>query len=167
MNHGYNMNHGKKKVYKPVDVRRYNGQKYTTEARKKAIQTKVHKKAAMLRKYAKLCRAEGIISDRVNTGTKPKKESSDSSTSSEKSKNISGKDIVKHKIISKAQQAAQTVQQQREAIAAKRQEREAERQAAQRRRRDVTKELNRKTKKGQPVLGNKVKLMLQKLQTKA
>lgn len=53
--------------------------KKTQEVRQKIIRGKIHKKHADLRKYAKLCKREGIVSDRVRLEQNPIKNKTETS----------------------------------------------------------------------------------------
>jgi hypothetical protein len=143
------------------DIRKFQGQKLASEKRKKEQEVKRHKKSAMLRKYAKLCIKEGIQSDRVNTG--PRKEVEDSGgkkTMKSKEKENTGN----YKPFKKAEEYAAKVEQAHKEKEELRKLSMQEKENALKRREEKRKLLSKKTKKGQPLLGNHMKSILEKLQ---
>lgn len=139
------------------DLRKFHGKKHAEELKKKEQETKRFKKAAMLRKYAKLCKAEGIKSDRVRMGDKDKSDEP-SERPPKKSK------LDQHRPFKRAEvQAARTEQAEKEKEELV-QERLKQKEDAIRKREQKHRALSQTTKKGQPRLGNHMKALLEKLQ---
>lgn len=137
------------------DLRKFHGKKHADELRKKEQETKRFKKAAMLRKYAKLCKAEGIQSDRVRIGDKseapagspPKKTKPD-----------------QHRPFKRAEVQAARMEQAEKEKQDLIQEKLKQKEDAIRKREQKHRALSQTTKKGQPRLGNHMKVLLEKLQ---
>jgi hypothetical protein len=138
------------------DMRKYYGKKRAEEIKKKDIETKRHKKAAALRKYAKLCKAEGIQSDRVHMG---KKEDKDERPETEKPAKRPD-----FKPFQRAEKEAARLKQQEHEKEEHRLQMQREKEEALKKREEKRKALSKTTKRGQPVLGNHIKSILEKLQ---
>lgn len=141
------------------DMRKFYGKKRAEQIKKKELETQRFKKAAALRKYAKLCKAEGIQSDRVHIGKKEDK--SDSSVDSEKSAKRTA-----FKPFQRAEKEAARLQQIEHEKEEHRKQAQKEKEEALKRREEKRKALSKTTKRGQPVLGNHIKSILEKLQKK-
>jgi hypothetical protein len=137
------------------DLRKWQGKKHADDMKKKEQETKRFKKAAMLRKYAKLCKAEGIQSDRVRL---EKRESSEDPRQ-KKSKPDSQYRPFK-RAEAEAVRAEQAEKEKEEQI----RERQKQKEEAIRKREEKHRALSKTTKKGQPKLGNHMKALLEKLQ---
>lgn len=150
------------------DIRKFKGQKYTNELKRKEIERKRYEKASTLRKYAKLCMKEGIQSDRVHIGKKDKSDNQvnndndiqkndkqhEMKTKFDKVKHFQGKiekhnELILNEQLEKERLISESLQNKKEAL---------------QKRAIKCKLLTKKTKKGQPVLGNQMKLILEKLQ---
>jgi len=145
------------KVYKSSDYKLLRGKKIYADKKKKEIESKRVHKASALRKYAKLCKREGVQSSRVRIDgeLEPLKVSKISSykTSAEKNALASTTatlDVTKDE---KTQKENDIARKQREIA-----------QAAEKRRKRK-REINSRTRKGQPILGNQMKHILEKLQS--
>ena len=141
-----------KKIPKDVAKKLYRG-KSKLEVLKKKRETAAHQKSKMLRDFAKLCKREGIDSDRVNLDGVPKaKPQNDEFTENQKGKhrNINRKNgIVAHNEVSDTHQvtmAASTTSEKNRGNSSQKNARGRQR-----------------TKKGQPVLNNQIKSILTKL----
>lgn len=144
------------------DVKKFLGNKKANLIKRKIIEGEAHKKAARLRKYAKLCKAEGIQSDRVNMNSAAKVQSSSSQPTNPNGKRKVSKNSLQVRAISvaaKAEAERAEKQQQQE-------ERQHEKEEALKRRAEQRKLLSKTNKKGQPALGNRMKAMLTKIQQK-
>lgn len=137
------------------DLRKFQGKKHAEELRKKEQETKRFKKAAMLRKYAKLCKAEGIQSDRVRIGERDKSEPAAVRPQKEK---------VEHRPFRRAEAQAARLEQAEKDKEAEMQEKLKQKEEAIRKREQKHRALSKTTKKGQPRLGNHMKVLLEKLQ---
>jgi rRNA processing len=153
--------HGKK-----LEVRKYVNWKNTQQARQKIIQGKIHKKHASLRKYAKLCEREGIVSDRVNisnnkVNTDMKQDSNDVTrpTKTEPLPKISKANPFAH-----AMEVAKKKEAEKHEHLKMKETKALEIQAAAKKRQAKQKEFMQRTKRGQPVLHNQIKNILTKLQ---
>ena len=137
------------------DIRKFQGKKHAESIKKKELETKRFQKAAALRKYAKLCKAEGIQSDRVYMGKKEDRPTGD----------IKENKKVEYKPFRRAEREAERLQALEAEKERQRQENLQLKEEAIRKRDEKRKALSKKTKKGQPVLGNQIKNILEKLQT--
>lgn len=137
------------------DLRKFQAEKYSSDIRKKELEKQRHQKSATLRKYAKLCKAEGINSDRVNLGNKQ---------NDEVVKNNVKKESKTYRPFSKAEAQAMQLE---NSIKEKELQREANllnKNHAIKKREEKHKSLSKTNKKGQPILGNHIKSILAKLQ---
>lgn len=137
------------------EMKKFQGKKRFDELRKKEQETKRYKKAAALRKYAKLCKAEGIQSDRVHIGKK--EEGGERETKKPEQRPA-------YKPFQRAEKEAARLQQIEHEKEQLRLQAQKEKEEALKRREEKRKALSKKTKRGQPVLGNHVKSILEKLQ---
>ncbi|KAJ1421537.1 hypothetical protein B484DRAFT_452685 [Ochromonadaceae sp. CCMP2298] len=151
--HAYSAPARKKFTYSD-EIRRFQGAKLAREKKRKDQETKNFKKAAALRKYAKLCEKEGIQSDRVRTGKK--------SDSEEEPKRRETKE--KKRPYEREEESAKKLRVERELRDAQRAQWDREKEEALNKREEKRKLMMKRTKKGQPVLGNHIKSMLEKLQ---
>lgn len=127
------------------------GSKGTQLQRKKEEdEVKRHKKSAALRKYAKLCKRDGIESDRVNLG--------DASAPAEH------KPKVKPQPFAKAERTAAQAKEAKAEAEAHRQQVDKEVRESQKVREAKRQQHLKRTKSGQPVLNNTVKNLLAKIQ---
>jgi hypothetical protein len=121
-------------------------------------------KSAALREYAKLCKKEGIESERVNLGPRVEK--------SEEAKRADWEEKKKNKKALKSQPFAKEQQQAEVAAAEKREGQKArlsrEEEIAQKlkARKEKTRDRMKKTKKGQPLMNDTVKRLLSSIQKK-
>jgi hypothetical protein len=141
------------------EVKKFINRKFTQQRRKELHTIERNKKSATLRKYAKLCVKEGIVSNRVKTdNTKTTGDDSITDIKSNGKKPIVNPFETAIKIANTRKEEAKRQQEerllrQREVAAAKKQ-------------RDSKRKLHMKrTKSGQPLLGEKIKGMLSKLQS--
>jgi len=153
----------------------------TLDKKRKAKELNAFKKAKVLQKYSKLVEREGVVSSRVNIGKgkKPKSETRNDDTDQEddigsggdevaKSKNKNRKGDVKGKKklnpFKKAEQEAsvrQTAKQEREDGFRQRNEEVAHKL---KKREETRKKLQKRTKKGQPVMKFQIQNLYEKLQ---
>jgi hypothetical protein len=121
------------------------------------------KKIATLKKYAKLCRAEGIASDRVNLSNY-QRSTDEHSSSMEEHKYNSKRPKLKVKSVRKNQQTGPTPKEmQQQLLEQQLQEKEEIRLAKEKQRKEQHKIMTLKTKKGQPVMAGRIKNILNKL----
>jgi len=123
-----------------------------------------HKKAAALRKYAKLCKREGIVSDRVNINAVS---STKSDHDQDKKQLLQQKQQQKRDgqhSFSSAQQEAQAAKDSKALKELERQQVQKEIKESEKVRKQKRRETLVKTKKGQPVLNNLVTKLLSKIQ---
>jgi hypothetical protein len=147
----------RKKFTYSDEIRRFQGAKFAKAKKLKDQETKNFKKAAQLRKYAKLCEKEGIQSDRVRTGKKSEGE--------EPAKRRDAKEQPKkRRAYSAEEEAAKKQRVERDTQEELHAQWEREKEEALKRREEKRKLMTKRTKKGQPVLGNHIKNMLEKLQ---
>lgn len=125
--------------------------------KKKEQETKRFKKAAMLRKYAKLCKAEGIQSDRVRL---EKRDASEEAAPRQKK----GKQDSQYRPFKRAEAEAVRAEQAEKEKEEQIRERQKQKEEAIRKREEKHRALSKTTKKGQPKLGNHMKALLEKLQ---
>lgn len=117
-----------------------------------------YKKHKTLSKYARLCKAEGIISDRVRIGPK------------ERSHNNDNKDMKKDKnqkhitTYDKAIKIAQQREKEKMEIETLKKKKEEEIKQAEKIRKEKVKLHMKRTRKGQPILHNQIQSILSKLQ---
>eukprot|EP00600_Ochromonadales_sp_CCMP1393_P000940 CAMPEP_0174977852 /NCGR_PEP_ID=MMETSP0004_2-20121128/13837_1 /TAXON_ID=420556 /ORGANISM="Ochromonas sp., Strain CCMP1393" /LENGTH=161 /DNA_ID=CAMNT_0016229077 /DNA_START=158 /DNA_END=643 /DNA_ORIENTATION=- len=135
------------------DVRKFQVEKLIREDRQRAKEVQRFKKAAQLRKYAKLCKSEGIVSDRVRIGSK------DDSGPVSKSNQVSARPRP-FRYEEETAKRNKLAKEEKEILY---QEKEQEKAEALRRREEKRKALGKKNKKGQPVLGNHIKSLLEKI----
>jgi len=148
-----------------VSLQRFAQGKVNT-SHKKAEEAEVarHKKAAALRKYAKLCKREGIVSDRVNTNAVS---STKSDHDQDKKQLLQQKQQQKRDgqhSFSSAQQEAQAAKDSKALKELERQQVQKEIKESEKVRKQKRRETLVKTKKGQPVLNNLVTKLLSKIQ---
>jgi len=162
------------------DIKRFQARKYSNDIKKKELEKKVHEKSSMLRKYAKLCVREGIISDRVHIGTRSVNHinnnttvfndrdnsstdgpgSSNSSSANKKNQHqIPKPNHFKKRILKQAQQLLKEKEEKEQQF----QEKLHHKEEAMKVRLKKHKAITQKTTKGQPVLNNQIKLLLEKL----
>ena len=138
------------------------------DRKKKELEKKIHEKASMLRKYAKLCKSEGIISDRVRIVKSSDDKTSESTKkfhsvkSNESKNNYNDGSNLKAKKDSKKPTTNNLKENNIDL-----QKKEKERQIAEslRKRKEKKIAMTKRTKKGQPVLNNRIKSILDKLLT--
>ena len=116
------------------------------------------KKHKALSKYARLCKSEGIVSDRVHIGPK------DSNDNNDKKGNKKDKKDTSKTSYNKALQIAESKEKEKEQLATERMKRDEDIKQAEKIRKEKSKLHMRRTKKGQPILHNQVHAILQKLQ---
>lgn len=152
--------------------RKFNNFKKGSSVQEKIWKSKRNEKSSMLRKYAKLCKREGVQSDRVNMnprlgveggGGKDESAAVGQHRPAKKDK----EDAHKKKrgddafaIAEKAAERKRSEQQQREEESARI---EREKQKAKALRNKKTKELNKRTPSGQPVMKYRITNILDKL----
>jgi hypothetical protein len=124
--------------------------------KKKEQESHIHEKAAMLRKYAKLCKSEGISSDRVNLNNNSKG-GENKEKPSNNNDNINKKDFNLLKKVHKVDPLIEKEKNERETNIKQRNE-------ALKKRSDKRKQRIKLTKKGQPKLGFQIKSILSTLQ---
>lgn len=133
------------------------GSKGTQLQRKKEEdEVKRHKKSAALRKYAKLCKRDGIESDRVNLG--------DASAPAQPFSKAEPKPKVKPQPFAKAERTAAQAKEAKAQAEAHRQQVDKEVRESQKVREAKRQQHLKRTKSGQPVLNNTVKNLLAKIQ---
>lgn len=137
------------------------GSKGTQLQRKKEEdEVKRHKKSAALRKYAKLCKRDGIESDRVNLGSGPAPMQQPFAKAERKPK-------VKPQPFAKAERAAAEAKEAKAQAEAHREQVEKDIRESQKVREAKRQQHMKRTKSGQPVLNNTVKSLLAKIQAQA
>lgn len=139
------------------DLKKFQAQKWANDIKKKEQETKRFKKAATLRKYAKLCKAEGIQSDRVRIGDRKEKSDTDSAEHQKRPKDS-------YRPFKKAEKEAVRLEQAKQEKDMQAQQRLKDKEDAIKKREEKRKVLSKTTKKGQPILGNHIKSILSKLQ---
>ena len=139
---GSGSNHGSGKIH-------YSKSHFMSEKKKREEETKRHEKAAALRKYAKLCAKEGIVSSRVNMKNIP-------NAPVQPEKVVVSEKSVKPK--KEAQRVSDEVNPLKE-----REDREKQQREAIERRNEKRRAMMQKTKKGQPVMKNQITSILSKL----
>ncbi len=145
------------------------------QAKKEEKEVERHKKSAALRKYAKLCKAEGIESERVNVDLGQRTHDAASSTSaSNDSSGVVKKGHDKNK--NKTGVASPFRKEERKALDNQRlknegEERRKKQQAEilekQKQRAETRKLHLKRTNKGQPLMNNRVKDLLAKIEKRA
>ena len=119
------------------------------------------KKHKALSKYARLCKSEGIISDRVHIGTKDK----DNNNVHKDNKYIKKDKNQKHiTTYDKAIKIAQKKEKEKIQIETLKKKKEEEIKQAEKLRKEKVKLHMKRTKKGQPILHNQIQSILSKLQ---
>jgi hypothetical protein len=142
------------------------------QAKKEEKEVERHKKSAALRKYAKLCKAEGIESERVNVDLGPRANDATSnarasSNSSENAKKQHDKESKKKGAVSpfrKEEKKALDNQRQKAEGEERRQKQQAEILEKQKQRAETRKLHLKRTNKGQPLMNNRVKDLLAKIE---
>jgi hypothetical protein len=126
----------------------------------------IHEKASMLRNYAKLCKREGIISDRVHIGPKEERDDNSNKASPARKPKKPSNDENDRKISLQQEYAMALEKKNQDSQVAQTEVRDNEEMKAlrEKKRREESKKRMQKTKKGQPILGNQVKSLLSKLQ---
>ena len=145
------------KTSRPVFRKHIQHEKFMREVKRRESKAKSQMKAKMLRKYSKLCVTEGIQSDRVHMGSKADKD--DKSDSSFRKKTAQ-----KPFPFEKEMKQAESKKQEKEMMKKRQEERELAIRTAETERKRKRGELQQKNNRGQPVLRNKIKHMLSKLQ---
>lgn len=115
------------------------------------------KKHKALSKYAKLCKAEGIVSDRVHIGPKDSNNDTKETTKETINKNKTS--------YNKALQMAELKEKEKQQIITDKKTKEDAIKQAEKARKEKTKLHMKRTKRGQPILHNQVHAILQKLQS--
>jgi len=115
------------------------------------------KKHKALSKYAKLCKAEGIVSDRVHIGPKDSNNDTKETTKETGNKNKTS--------YNKALQMAELKEKEKQQIITDKKTKEDAIKQAEKARKEKTKLHMKRTKTGQPILHNQVHAILQKLQS--
>ena len=124
---------------------------------------KVHEKAKMLREYAKLCQREGIVSERVHIGPREVDQEAEVAKSKERiSKHKKGPAPVSS-LIKTYEQVTKKRSEEKLESAASTSAKETERLDHIRKRELDNKKRRQMTSKGQPILGNQIKSILDKL----
>jgi hypothetical protein len=140
------------------------------QAKREEKEVERHKKSAALRKYAKLCKAEGIESERVNVDLGPRTNTSSTradSDSSEIVKKRHDKDTKKNGVVSpfrKEERKALDSQRLKAEGEERRQKQQAEILEKQKQRAEARKLHLKRTNKGQPLMNNRVKDLLAKIE---
>jgi hypothetical protein len=138
----------------------YFGKSAYDKKKEQVIRAKRNEKSSMLRKYAKLCKKEGIVSDRINTESRT--EETKTIKKPKKEKVAKPNPFAKSMATAKANKDNKTTaQNEKDAMYAQNDKDKAE---AIKAREKNSKLLSKKTKKGQPVLGNHIQAILNKLQ---
>ena len=158
------------------DIKRFQARKYSNDIKKKELEKKIHEKSSMLRKYAKLCAKEGIISNRVHIGTRNDDATSkinsnnnlhhndnDGEGSSNVQKSNQDKRSKPNYVMKKIQKQSQQLLQEKAEHEKQLQEKLKQTEEAMKLRAKRHKAVTQKTSKGQPVLNNQIKLLLEKL----
>jgi hypothetical protein len=137
---------------------------------KKELERKRIHKVATLKKYAKLCKAEGIKSDRVNLSTNTKKsEKNETDAPSEKSSSSHHGSSGSYKSKKSGQdkkpkkEEPLTREEQKKEIQSQLTERIKGIEEALKKRKELKKSMTQKTAKGQPVMKGRINNILQKL----
>jgi hypothetical protein len=136
-----------------VSLKKFAGGKSANNRKDKELETQRHEKAAVLRKYAKLCKAEGIQSDRVNLERKSEKPD----------KRVEKKKESKPAPFNKSLMEAE--QRKNEKIASKdeREQKLRKKEELEKSRNEKRKIMLKKTRKGQPIMRNQISAILEKL----
>jgi hypothetical protein len=148
---------------KSLEVKKYMNWKETQEIRKKIMTTQRFRKHAELRKYAKLCKEEGIVSDRVRmsdgqenlTDKEGNHTSSDTISKQKKKKNP----------FESAQKEAKIKQAEKEKLQDEKKSRDLEIEKAKQARNKKRQRHLERSQRGQPNLNNQIKDILSKLQS--
>lgn len=151
-------------------------QSTSLQAKKEEAEVERHKKAATLRKYAKLCKAEGIESTRVNVPTKvaaPAVSESNTAGGMSRQEKRDARDAQRREKKEKGNSSkpfGKEIRQHEESQKSKREEearREANEKAIREKKkaRDEARKLHlKRTSKGQPLLGGRVRSLLAKIE---
>eukprot|EP01038_Epipyxis_sp_PR26KG_P009140 gene9140-12326_t len=134
----------------------YKNKKYYDSIKQKELQKQRNLKSSMLRKYAKLCKSEGIASDRVNLNDEV-------NSTRKKDKKDNHQEKKTPRILLKAQQIANEKEEQRKVIAEQKERIEKEKSDALIKRQEKRRIMMQKTTKGQPKLGNRIQMLLSKI----
>jgi flagellar biosynthesis GTPase FlhF len=126
----------------------------------------IHEKASMLRNYAKLCKREGIQSERVHIGPKDDDADGPRNRGSGNKRKQRNKDD-QHKSSLQREYDVATDRKNKEAESAQQEfvDKELLKAQNEKKRKEANKLRMQKTKKGQPILGNQIKSILSKLQS--
>lgn len=154
---------------KPSHLQRFvsgNRLPFSHQAKKEERELERHRKHKALRKYSKICKAEGVVSDRVRV---------DGVELPGENRNENRKELVSNrrkekpqkskgdKLLESAKAIAARKQQEREEEEASRQKREIEIKGKEESREAERKKHMKRTKKGQPILHNQISGILDKL----
>lgn len=130
---------------------------------------KARQKSSALRKYAKLCEKEGVDSQRVNLSKNPAvsetttaAQPSDAAVSDEKKKKKKAKSV-QRPVFEKEKKKAQELQQSRDQREKEIKTRELEKRQALNKRNEKRKMHMKTTRKGQPLMNNKINSLLEKI----
>lgn len=150
------------KNHRNVELKKYMNFKFTQKKRQILADKKRIKKHADLRKYAKLCKQEGIISDRVNLNSSENgigNVSQENGINSDKTSKVNEK----MKPFAKALETANKRKEEAELIKQAAANKKEEIQKAKKIRDEKRKMHMKRTKKGQPLLNDQIKGILTKL----
>ena len=136
---------------------------FSHQAKKEERELERHRKHKVLRKYSKLCKAEGVVSDRVRIdGVRPSGDEDhkhiNSSNRKDKKKTTGG-----GKLLESSQAIAAKRAQERDEEERRKQQREAEIKKREEFREAERKKHMKRTKKGQPILHSQISGILDKL----
>lgn len=159
---------------RPPTTRKFAHYKKGNSVQEKIKKSKRNEKSSMLRKYAKLCKREGIESGRINMSGVPRDVRDTAAIATDVGYDAAGpkrreKKASKHgngkDPFTVAALATATKKAERDAKEADITRAENEQKAARALRARKTKEMNRRTKKGQPVMKYRLNNILEKLLT--
>ena len=141
------------------------GKELFNQKRKQIEEQKRNQKSKSLREYAKLCKREGIVSDRVNLGTNSseigidhesihKKGRGETSDKEQKKKMnpFHKEEMERQRILTEKEESQRSKEEAQQEIVQKKKIREQKRQQSMKR-----------TRKGQPIMANAIKSILGKL----
>ena len=142
------------------------GKALFNQKRKQIEEQKRNQKSKSLREYAKLCKREGIVSDRVNLGSSSSTENGSSHESTHKNSTTISKDqhskkkmnpfhlaeMERQRVVTEKEQSQRSKEETQQEIIEKKKIREQKRQQSMKR-----------TRKGQPIMANAIKSILGKL----
>lgn len=165
---------GSKKVAKGHGTQQKTFQKYaygknlsSLQAKKEEREVERHKKSAALRKYAKLCKVEGIKSERVNVepgGDKDGEGKEDTSVGVDMKYKRDKKKNDKASPYQKEERQAQDNQRAKKEFEERREAQQIEIKKKQKVRDESRKLHLKRTSKGQPLMNNRVKDLLSKIE---